>query len=244
MITTEQIYNLLNEKFPFDMQEQWDNSGILVNAQNISDAVLVCLDVTKQAINMANEIGAKIIVSHHPVIFNSIKSITKDDIVYSLIKNDISVICAHTNFDKYEFGTSYIIADSLNLEILDSSEFEIGVVVKVGSTTVELSQKCKEVFGTAECTLPHKEIRRAFICAGSGSGMKDEVIKSGADCLITGECKYHDMLDLSQVGISTITVGHDASESISLSTMADIIKNKFKNIKVEVFTCENLQYHI
>lgn len=243
MITVEQIYNLLNEKFPFDTQENWDNSGILINSQNRSDSVLVCLDVTKEAINMAKEIGAKIIVSHHPVIFSPLKYINNEDIVYSLIKNDISVISAHTNFDKYEFGTSYAIADSLNLEIEDS-EIEIGVIAQVDLTTEELGKKCKEVFGIAECTLPYKEVRKVFICAGSGSGMKDEVINSGADCLITGECKYHDMLDLSQIGISTITVGHDASESISLSTMADIIKNQFKDIKVEVFTSDNLQHHI
>ena len=161
--------------------------------------------------------------------------------VYSLIKHDISVISAHTNFDKYDYGTCYAMAEILNLEPLDSSDIEIGLLTKADFTSRELAERCKQVFGDASCTLPDNELSKVFICAGSGSSMKEEVLARGADCLFTGECKYHDMLDLAEMGISTVSVGHDLSESISLSTLADIIKNEFKDIKVEVFTAEPLQ---
>ena len=241
MVTAESIYNLLNENFPFDTQESWDNSGLLVNSREVTDSVLVCLDVTHEAVEKAVEVGAKIIVSHHPVIFNPIKHINNNDVVYSLIKHDISVVSAHTNFDKYDYGTCYAMAEILNLEPLDSSDIEIGLLTKADFTAKELAERCKRVFGAASCTLPENELSKIFICAGSGSSMKEEVLARGADCLFTGECKYHDMLDLAEMGISTVSVGHDLSESISLSTLADIIKNEFKDIKVEVFTAEPLQ---
>lgn len=245
MVTAKDIYSLLDEKFSFETQESWDNSGLLIDSLCETDSVLVTLDVTKEAVEKANEIGAKIIVSHHPVIFTPLKKIDKSSIVYSLIKNDISVISAHTNFDKYKYGTSYMIAQTFGLDVMENESYEIGITASLKATTTEeLAEIGKTFFDNISCSLPEKQIEKVFICAGSGSGMKEEVINSKADCFITGECKYHDVLDLAQIGISTITLTHDGSEVISLSTLADIIKNRFKDINIEVFEANSLQYTI
>ena len=245
MITAGQVFDLLNKEFPFETQESWDNSGLLVYSGVDTDTVLVCLDVTAEAVEKAVELGAKIIVSHHPVIFSGLTEIYSGDVVYRLIKNDISVISAHTNFDKYQFGTSYAMAEKLGLDIIPDDSFEFGILAETDGISVqELGWKCKSVFGAAAVTLPHNRTNTVFICAGSGSGMKDEVIESGADCFLCGESKYHDMLDLAAEGISTVTVGHDSSEKISVETLANLIHDNFEDINVHVFLPENLVHNI
>ena len=245
MVTVGQIFDLLNKEFPFETQDSWDNSGLLVYSGADTDAVLVCLDVTEEVVNAAVEMGAKLIVSHHPVIFSPLKEIYAGDIVYQLIKNDISVISAHTNFDKYQYGTSWYIAEKLGLDIIPDDSFEYGILAETDGISVqELGWKCKSVFGAASVTLPYKKINTVYICAGSGSGMKDEVIESGADCFLCGESKYHDMLDLAAEDIAVVTVGHDNSEKMSVEVIASLIAENFEDLDVQVFVAENLVHNI
>ena len=70
--------------------------------------------------------------------------------------------------------------------------------------------------------------------------MKDEVIESGADCFLCGECKYHDVLDLAAEGISVVMLGHDNSEKYSVETIANLIKDNFEDTDVQVFIPESL----
>ena len=74
--------------------------------------------------------------------------------------------------------------------------------------------------------------------------MKDEVIESGADCFLTGESKYHDMLDLAAEGIAVVTVGHDNSEKLSVETIAALIAENFEDVDVQVYIAENLVHNI
>ena len=245
MITPSQVFDLLNKEFPFETQESWDNSGLLVYSGVESDSVLVCLDVTADVVEKAVEMDAKIIVSHHPVIFSGLKEIYSGDVVYSLIKNDISVISAHTNFDKYQYGTCFDIANRLGLDIVPDDSFDFGIIAETDGISVqELGWKCKSVFGSASVTMLHNRINTVFICAGSGSDMKNEVIESGADCYLCGECKYHDMLDLAAEGISVVTLGHDNSEKLSVETIANLIKENFEDTDVQVYIPESLVQNI
>ena len=245
MITPSQVFDLLNKEFPFETQESWDNSGLLVYSGVESDSVLVCLDVTADVVEKAVEMDTKIIVSHHPVIFSGLKEIYSGDVVYSLIKNDISVISAHTNFDKYRYGTCFDIANRLGLDIVPDDSFDFGIIAETDGISVqELGWKCKSVFGSASVTMPHNRINTVFICAGSGSDMKNEVIESGADCYLCGECKYHDMLDLAAEGISVVTLGHDNSEKLSVETIANLIKENFEDTDVQVYIPESLVQNI
>ena len=72
MVTPQLVYDIIKEEVPFSRQENWDNSGLLINTGKESEKVLVCLDVTEDVILKAEEAEAKIIVSHHPVIFTPV----------------------------------------------------------------------------------------------------------------------------------------------------------------------------
>ena len=77
MTTVKNIYDCLDRQFSFATQEPWDNSGFLVGEwkKEVKKAVLT-LDVTKECVSFAAENGAQLILSHHPLIFSGIKTVT------------------------------------------------------------------------------------------------------------------------------------------------------------------------
>ena len=112
MAEVGQIFEYLNELAPVELKMDFDNVGLLVgNAEAKVEKCLVALDITDEVIEEAVRLGAQLIVSHHPIIFGAIKSVTADDLVgrkiIALIRNNISAVCMHTNLDIAE-GLSLI----------------------------------------------------------------------------------------------------------------------------------------
>ena len=97
----------------------FDNCGILVgDASGKVDKVLISLDITPEVIDEAYNLGANLIISHHPVIFKPIKKLMSKDIPYMLASKGISAICAHTNLDMSNPGVNTCLAERLNLKKL------------------------------------------------------------------------------------------------------------------------------
>lgn len=237
MVTVKQIFEYLNEVMPFDTQEKWDNSGLMLDSGVPSDKILCCLDVTKAAVDMAIETGCKIIVSHHPLIFSGIKSINSSSVIFKLIQNNISVVSAHTNFDKYENGTSVKLAEICGIvDNIHQKEFAVIADLSEEQDFDDFLYKMKEKFkNNIQFVKSSNNITKVMVVAGSGKGMTDEIIAENCDCLITGESSYHDMLDMKEMGINCICVGHDESEKISVSTLEELIEHKFENIQTICF---------
>ena len=106
-VKIDDIYNYLNELYPFDTQESWDNSGFLVECEEDECTnIVLSLDITYPVICEADCKGADLIISHHPVIFSPLKKIKKFSPVYELISREISAICMHTNLDIAKGGTN------------------------------------------------------------------------------------------------------------------------------------------
>lgn len=98
---------------------EWDNVGFQIGDANTEvKKILLTLDVTENAIEKAVSENVDLIISHHPLIFRSIKKITNPTYL-KLIKNDISVYCAHTNLDVIKKGVNYALAEKLNLTNLE-----------------------------------------------------------------------------------------------------------------------------
>lgn len=122
-MNTTKVRDLLayfQEIVPFQYQESYDNSGLLVGDPNMEiKGVLCSLDCTENVIDDALAQGCNVIVSHHPILFKGIKSLTGKNYVertlIKAIKNDIALIAVHTNVDNYRFGVNHIIANKLKL---------------------------------------------------------------------------------------------------------------------------------
>ncbi|MEI3579428.1 MAG: Nif3-like dinuclear metal center hexameric protein [Acutalibacteraceae bacterium] len=117
MSTVSMIYGKLNSLAPFATQESWDNSGLLAGdpGAEVTQA-LVVLDITGDAVREAQELGAQLIVSHHPVIFQPLKKLESGSVAWELARAGISAISAHTNLDKARGGVNDCLAAALGLE--------------------------------------------------------------------------------------------------------------------------------
>ena len=72
-----EIARVIEEFAPVAIQETWDNSGFCIgNPQTQINGVLLALDCTPEVIQEAIEIGANMIITHHPLIFRAVKKIT------------------------------------------------------------------------------------------------------------------------------------------------------------------------
>ncbi|MGI6550046.1 MAG: Nif3-like dinuclear metal center hexameric protein [Syntrophomonadales bacterium] len=114
------VFNKLEELAPLALAESWDNSGLQIGSrENVVEGVLVTLDVDEQAVDMALEVGANLIVSHHPLLFQGVKVIDYEDVKGRLIKrliaHDLNVYSAHTNLDLAPQGLSEFLAHKLGL---------------------------------------------------------------------------------------------------------------------------------
>lgn len=245
MVTAKQIFEYLNETMPFETQEKWDNSGLLINSNVESSRVLCCLDVTKAAVDKAVEENCGIIISHHPVIFSGIKALDSSSILFRLIQNNISVVSAHTNFDKYPMGTSCMLAQYCGIMgAVEQRDYVFEVTLDEETDFEAFLDSVKENTKlTLQYAKGNDKVSKVFVVAGSGKGMTEEILAAGCDCVVTGESSYHDMLDLKELGISTICLGHGESEKISVKTFADLIAERF-DVETVAFIEDNFIKYI
>jgi dinuclear metal center YbgI/SA1388 family protein len=198
-------------------------------------------------IDEAVEQGCNLIVSHHPLIFRPLKSLTGRNYVerclVKAIKNDITIYSAHTNLDNARGGVNFKIAEKLGLNdvrILDPkrdvklSDCD-GNDLLAGSGIVgefalpiseaELLHRLKERFDVG-CVL-HNEltgraVRRVALCGGAGAFLLPNAIAAGADAFITGEIHYHDYFG-HDGEILMAAIGHYESEQYTSEILHDII---------------------
>ena len=127
MTTVQDILQLMEGFAPYALAESWDNVGLMAGDRSQPvERVLCALDATGDVIAEAIETGAQLVVAHHPLIFTSIKAVTEDDAagraLRRAIKNDIAVICMHTNADCAEGGVNDALAAALGVTLGMSAE--------------------------------------------------------------------------------------------------------------------------
>ena len=120
MATVKDIYNIVDEFAPFSMQMNFDNAGLLVGSEDAPvERVLLSLDITLPVIKEAEQVGAQLILAHHPVIFHPVKSLlagdpTADKLI-ALVRKGIAALCAHTNLDVAVGGVNDALAEKIGL---------------------------------------------------------------------------------------------------------------------------------
>jgi len=146
----KEILTTLEDFAPLAFQEPYDNSGLCIGNPNKEvKALLLTIDITEDVIDEAIKLGCNLIISHHPLIFSGIKSLTGQNciercIIYA-IKNDIAIYSAHTNLDIAPMGVSYMMAQKLglkNIKIL--SPLENKLLKLVSFVPFEHAEKVRE----------------------------------------------------------------------------------------------------
>ena len=245
-----EIINTIERYYPRTLAESWDNPGLLCGrkGQEVSSIVLA-LDASRRVVDYAVDIGADMIITHHPIIFDGIRSVTDDTFTGSkllrMIENRICCYAMHTNFDIAQNGMAYAAAEKLGIREfapLEQTSEQEGVPVGIGFvgdlpaavTAGELASFVKERFGISSLFYYDggSPIHRVAVCPGSGRHMMEAVKAAGADAFITGDTGHHDGMDYKDDGITLIDAGHFGVEHIFTGHMKRFLETRFPDLKL------------
>jgi dinuclear metal center YbgI/SA1388 family protein len=242
----KQLSQHIEEVAPLELQEPWDNSGWQVFCGNKEcTGTLVSLSVTVSVIESAKKNGCNLIISHHPVIFKELKTITPETltgkIILNAIKEDISIYAAHTNLDKAKDGVSDILAKKLGLKdirpLVPEKNYPEAGMGRTGSlniltelyTFLDLVKKTLKTDHLKIINNCNKTtISKIAICGGAGASLT-EIMPDDIDLFITGDVKYHDALEAQNIVL--VDAGHLQTEQFIVDKIVDTLK--ILNLKVE-----------
>lgn len=214
--------------------QKWDNSGWQINLGNETvNKILVVLDVTPATVNEAITRGCDLILAHHPVFFNNIKSIESSYIIKA-IQNNIQIYSAHTNLDTAQGGVSEYLAEKCGVTELNTAfEFIKYKQYEEEQNFSKLISLLKTVFCLPSIRVVNscrKTYKSIAFCSGSGSEFIKDIEHIGIDVFITGDLKHHQALSADK--ITVIDLGHFHSERF----VVEIFKKILQNEDVEIFT--------
>ncbi len=239
MAKVKDFYGYLNSIAPFETQEGWDNSGMLVGDMNAEvKKAAVVLDITHEEIKKAKAIGADLIISHHPVIFNPIKSVTRGSVPYELVASSINALCCHTPLDIADGGTNDSLAKLLGIEVTRTEDPILRLGTVEPTTAENLAGKIAKTLNTkVRYADAGRKIEKIAICTGAGCSLIEAAGK--IDAFITGDASHHNFLDCIQAGITLIAAGHYETEIVVVPVLVKKLQAQFPDIEIIDIKQEN-----
>ena len=253
----KEVLSALERFAPLPLQESWDNAGLQVGLTETEvSGALLCLDVNEKIIDEAIQKGCNLVVSHHPLLFRGLKTISDlTDVqrtVMKAVQKGVCVISMHTNMDNAKGGVNYKMAEKLGLrdvqflapKMVDGVESGSGVIGELpeAQASDDFVLAVKKAFGV-ECAmcneLLRRPVRKVALCGGAGDFLLDDALKAGADAFITGEMHYHQYFGYEQQ-IQICVIGHYQSEQYTAEIFRDIIEKECPGVKTCLAeTCTN-----
>ena len=247
----KEVLCALEQFAPLPLQESWDNAGLQVGLTETEvSGALLCLDVNEKILDEAIQKGCNLVVSHHPLLFRGLKTISDlTDVqrtVRKAIQRDICVISMHTNMDNAKGGVNFRIARKLGLQNVQFFAAKQVNGLEAGSGVIgEFAEPMaaddfvilvKKTFGVecAQCNeLLRRPVKQVAICGGAGDFLLDEALKNGADAFITGEMHYHQYFGYEQQ-IQICVIGHYQSEQFTTEVFQEIIQQTCPGVKTVI----------
>ena len=213
MTTVSDILQYMETIAPLYMKESWDNVGLLCGSRSTPvSKILVALDPFEHVCREAAEWGAELIVTHHPIIFQAMKSITDETSIgrgiLLLCRHGISAINAHTNLDCTPGGVNDVLARTLRLEniavIAPSGVDENGNVWGLLRCGEVHAQQLGDFLAVVKDKLGcdglryvdgGKAVRKVAVGGGSCAGGMLEALDAGCDTFVTADIKYNQFWD-------------------------------------------------
>ena len=241
MATVADILNFMETLAPNALKMEWDNVGLLCGSKNTGvTKILVALDPFEGVCREAADIGAQLIVTHHPLIFRAPTSVTDETSVgrsiMFLCRHGISAINAHTNLDCAEGGVNDVLAATLGLENI----VPIDALLRMGELSEQpLAQFLAIVKENLRCDgLRYvdggKPVRKVAVGGGSCAGDMMAAIDAGCDTFVTADIKYNQFWDAHDLGLNLIDAGHFHTENPVVAVLAEKIAAAFPEVEVKI----------
>lgn len=252
MTTVADILKFIETMAPPYMKENWDNVGLLCGSKSTPvTKILVALDPFEHVCREAAEWGAELIVTHHPIIFQAMKSVTDSTSIgrsiMHLCRHDISAINAHTNLDCAPGGVNDVLARTLGLEniqvISPAGTNEEGIpygLLRCGEIPCQpLDVFLADVKERLHCgglryVDGGKPVCKVAVGGGSCAGAMLEALDADCDTFVTADIKYNQFWDAQELGLNLIDAGHFHTENPVVAVLAEKLQAAFPEIEVKI----------
>ena len=220
----EYIYNKLDTLSPFELQEKWDNSGLIVGSmsRDVTD-IVVSLDIDRE--NLIKAKDKTLFIVHHPLIFSGLKELNfskyPSNLLEIIVKKDISVIAMHTNFDKSHLNR-FVFEEILGFKVDSNRDFICSAIGDWSIDELISHIKYKLNLDTLRVISPKDRIKSIALTTGAGASLIDDI---NSDCFLTGDIKYHDAMRALSMDLMVIDIGHYESEKFFVDVMSRELEN-------------------
>ncbi len=215
---------------PYELAAEWDNVGLLVGAENDEvDTVLLALDITPEVVEEAHAAGAGLIISHHPVIFDPLRSLMPDDPVYLLAKYGVGALCLHTDLDRAEQGVNTELAKALGLKntVFYPEDYLLVGDAEQPTDAADFAVFVKEKLGAPSVRYTDGRVTKVAVSSGAGSEGVTLAHQYGFDAFVTGEMKHHHFLWAGSHGIAAFDAGHFSTENVVIAPLTRLLEQEF-----------------
>jgi len=219
----QEVYDFLDKVSPFELQEKWDNSGLIVgDMRREVSQIAVALDIDEAMIAKAKE--GTLFVVHHPLIFGKMTQLDfskyPSNLIEKMILKKHSLIALHTNFDQTHLN-KYVFEKVLGFT--SETEGAFMCTAKGRWNYKELLSLLKEKLNLPTLKVVGKKetITSIALTTGAGASLMDEV---EADCFLTGDIKYHDAMKAMSENLMMVDIGHYESEKFFAEILMDELK--------------------
>ncbi len=214
---------------PASLAWERDNVGLLIGTRRDEiRKILVALDCTAAVAREAAAWGADLVLTHHPLFFQPIQRIDPFDpdtaASYVLIENGIALFAAHTNLDAASGGVNDVLCRTLGLA--DVRTCDQDSIMRTGmldepTRLRDFAIRCQSALGADAqvCGDLDRTVHRIVVVGGAGGGDARLACALGADVLVTGEARHHDMLAANELGLALIVLGHHQTEAVVLESL-------------------------
>lgn len=241
MTTVGEVRDFLLEKAPLDQKEEWDNVGLLCGRANAAvHRILVSLDVTKDVLSEAKELGYDLVVSHHPMLFGEIREVNDGSVTGELLltaaEAGIACVNCHTNLDKADGGVNDVLAQAIGLRVIGKAGeyLRFGNVEKTDAES--FARKVKEKLNCPGLRWADggRPVQIVAVGGGACADEMDGALDAGCDTLVTADVKYHQFLEAAARGLNLFDAGHFQTENPICQVLADWLRGAFSDLPCDV----------
>lgn len=254
-LTVRTVMGWLDAAYPPRLAETWDRVGLGCGDPDAEVAhILFAVDTTDAVVAQAREVGAQLIVNHHPLLLRGVHAVRRDDpkgrVVMALVEAGIAQFAAHTNADAARDGVSDALADALGLvgttPLADvSSDEGLG---RLGSLpeplpAAELARRLAAALpptagGVRLGGDPERVLHRVAVLGGAGDSFLDAVRATDADAYVTSDLRHHPAQDfLAHAGAPVLLdIAHWAAEWLWLPRADALVRTKAEAAGYQVAT--------
>ena len=254
-MNVKELYKYLDEAIPSSLSCDWDNDGLMCapDAKTNVTKVLIALDITKEVTEKAIRDGYDLVISHHPLIFKGVKSLTEDSYVSAklidLVRAGVSAMSFHTRLDAVNGGVNDILSEKLGIKNTKPFGIDPTPIGRIGTLdepmrVKDFALRVKSALG-APCVAyadAGKYVHTVAVLGGAGEDDIAAAALAGADTYVSGELGYHHMTDAPDGEINLVEAGHFYTEFPVCEYIAELVRKADPTIACEIFNSDRTKF--